>query len=253
MYPFLWLNNIPSWLHHLLFISLSVDGYLDYLHFCLLWINAAVNVLCTTFCVNKCFNSFWYVGGELLGHMFNSVFNFLRNWVVFCWFLRILHILHQFSCSVMSDSLWPRGLQHARLPCSSLSPRACLNSCPLSQWCHPTISSFVTLFSSCLQSFPASGVFPVSWFFTSGGQSIGASASVLPMNIQDWCPLGLTGLISFQSKGLSRVFSNTTAQEHQFFGTQPSLWSTLTSVHECWKNHSFDYTDLCWQNNVSSF
>ena len=113
----------------------------------------------------------------------------------------------------------------ARLPCPSLSPGACSNSCPLSQWCHPTISSSAIPFSSCLQSFPASGSFPVSQFFISGGQSIGAlpSASVLPMTIQDWFLLGLTGLISLQSKGLSRVFSSTTIWKHQFFGTQPSL------------------------------
>ena len=117
-----------------------------------------------------------------------------------------------FSCLVMSHSLWPHGLQHTRLPCPSPSPRACSNSCLLSQWCHPTISSSVVPFSSCLQSFPASGSFLMSWLFTSGGQSIGAlaSASVFPKNIQDWFPLGLTGLISSQSKGLSRVLSNTT-------------------------------------------
>jgi len=119
----------------------------------------------------------------------------------------------------MSDSLRPHGLQHARLPCPSSTPRACSNSCPLSWWCHPTISSSVIPFSSWPQSFPASGSFPVSQFFTSGGQSIGvsASASILPMNIQDWFPLGLIGLIFLQSKGLSRVFSNTTVQKHQFF------------------------------------
>ena len=118
----------------------------------------------------------------------------------------------QFSCSVVSDSLQPHGLQHAWLPCPSPSPRACSDSCPLSQWCHPTISSAVLPFSSCLQSFPASESFQMNQFFASGGQSIGASASasVLPMNIQDWFPLGLTALISLQSKGLSRVFSNTT-------------------------------------------
>ena len=104
----------------------------------------------------------------------------------------------QFSCSVLSDSWWPHGLQHARLPCPSPAPRACSNSCPLSQWCHQTISSSVVPFSSCLQSFPASGSFPMSQFFTSGGQSIGVSisASLLPVNIQDWFSLGLTGLIS---------------------------------------------------------
>ena len=132
----------------------------------------------------------------------------------------------QFSHSVMSDSLQPHGLQHARRPCLSPTPGACSNSCPSSWWCHPTISTSVVLFSSCLQSFPISGSFPRSQLFTSGGQSIGvsASASVLPMNIQDWFPLGLTGLISLQFKGLSRVFSNTTVQKHQFFSTQLSLW-----------------------------
>ena len=131
----------------------------------------------------------------------------------------------QFS-SVMSYSLRPHGLWHARPPCPSPTPRACSNSCPLSRWCHPTIASSVALLSSCLQSFPASGSFLMSWLFASGGQSIGAStsASVLPMSIQDWFPLGLTCLISLQPKGLSRVFSNTTVQKHQFFGTQLSLW-----------------------------
>ena len=118
----------------------------------------------------------------------------------------------QFSHSVVSYSLWPHRLQHARLPCPSPTPGVYLNSCPLSRWCHPTISSSVIPFSSCLQSFPASESFPVSQFFTSDGQNIGASASAsfLPMNIQDWFPLGWTGWISLLSKGLSRVFSNTT-------------------------------------------
>ena len=123
------------------------------------------------------------------------------------------------------SSLQPHGLQHARSLCPSPSPGACLNSCPSSRWGHPTISSYVIPFISCLQSFPASKSFPVSQFFASGGQSIGVSASalVLPMNIQDWFPLGWMGLISLQSKGLSRVFSDTTVQKHQFFGTQLSL------------------------------
>ena len=122
----------------------------------------------------------------------------------------------QFSCLVVSDSLQPHGLQHARLPCPLPIPRACSNLCPSRQWCHPTISSSVVPFSSWFQSFPASGSFPMSQFFTSGGQSIGASvsASVLPMNIQDWFPLGWTDLISLQFKGLSRVFSNTSVQKH---------------------------------------
>ena len=132
----------------------------------------------------------------------------------------------QFSHSVESNSLWLHGLQHARLPCLSPTPGACSNSCPLSQWCHPTVSSSVISFS-CPQSFPASRSFQMSQLFTSGGQSIGVStsASVLPMNLQDWFPLEWTGWISLQSKGLSRVFSNTTVQKHQIFGPQLSLWS----------------------------
>ena len=136
-----------------------------------------------------------------------------------------------FSCSVMSKSLRPSGLQdfcrhsrgNARLPCPSPTPGACSDSCPLSQWCHLNISSSVVPFSSCVPSFPASGSFPKSRLFTFGGQSIGAWASVLPMNIQDWFPLGWASWISLQCKGLSRVFSNTTVQKHQFFGTQLSL------------------------------
>ena len=132
----------------------------------------------------------------------------------------------QFNHSVVSDSLRPHGLKHARPPCPSPTPGACSNSCPSSRWWHPNISSSVVPYSSCLQAFPASGSFPMSQFFTLGGQSIGASvsASVLPMNIQDWYSLGLTGWISLQSKGLTRVFSNTTVQKYQFFSTQLSLW-----------------------------
>ena len=139
----------------------------------------------------------------------------------------------QFNCSGMSNSLWLHGLQHTRLCCPSPTPRACSNSCPSSQWCHPTISSSVIPFSSHFQSCPASGSFEMSQFFTSGGQSIGGlpSASVLPMNIQDWFPLGWTGWTSLQFKGLSRVFSNTTVQKHQFFGAQ--LYSpNLTPIHD---------------------
>ena len=138
----------------------------------------------------------------------------------------------QFSHSVVSDCLWPHGLQHTRPPCPSPTPRVYPNSCPLSRWCHPTISSSVVPFSSCPQPFPAPGSFPVSQLFTSGGQSIGATAlaSALPMNIQDWFLLGLTGLISLQSKGLSRVFSSITVWKHQFFSAQPSLWS-ISHIH----------------------
>ena len=132
---------------------------------------------------------------------------------------------HQFSCSVMSDSLRPHEPQHARPPCPSPTPRVHPNPCPLSQWCHPTISSSVIPFSSCPQSFPVSGSFQMSQLFVSGGQSIGVSAStsVLPMNTQDWSPLEWTGWISLKSKGLSRVFSSTTVQKHQYFGAQLSL------------------------------
>ena len=137
------------------------------------------------------------------------------NMVYICWLI-------QFSCSVMSNSLRPHELRHARPPCPSPTPGVHPNPCPLSSWCRPTIPSSVVPFSSCPQSFPASWSFQMSQLFTSGGQSIGVSAStsVLPMNIQDWSPLGWTGWISLQSKGLSKVFSNTTVQKHQFFGTQ---------------------------------
>ena len=130
----------------------------------------------------------------------------------------------------MSDSLRPHELQHARPPCPSPTPGVHSTSCTLSRWCHPTISPSVVLFSSCPQSFPTSGSFQMSQLFTSGGQSVGASASVLPMSIQGWSPLGLTGLISLLSKGLSRVFSNTTVQKHQFFDAQPYLRSN-SQIH----------------------
>ena len=148
-----------------------------------------------------------------------------------CWLLwLIFHVLFpliitcsaQFSPSVVSNSFQPHGLQHARLPCPLPAPRDCSNSYPSSRWCHPTISSSVVSFSSCPQSFPTSGSFPMSQFLASGGQSIGvsASASIVPKNIQDWFPLGWTGWISLQSKGLSRVFSDTTVQNYQLFGAQ---------------------------------
>ena len=126
------------------------------------------------------------------------------------------------SCLTLCD---PHGLQHTRLPCPSPNPGVCSNSCPLSLWYLPTISLSVIPFSPRLQYFPASGSFPMSQFFTSGGQSIGSSASALPMNTQDWFSLGLTGLITLQSKGLSGVFSRTTVQKHQLFGAQLSSWS----------------------------
>ena len=139
----------------------------------------------------------------------------------------------QFSCSVVSSSLRPHELQHARPFCPSPTPGVYPNSCPLSQWCHLTISSSVIPFSSCFQSFPTSGSFQMSQLFTSGGQNIGVSAStsVLLMNTQDWFPLGWTGWISLQSKGLSRVFSNTTVQKHQFFCAQ-HRWDRPWQVHK---------------------
>jgi len=161
----------------------------------------------------------------------------------------------QFSRSVMSYSLRPYWLQHARLPSPSPTPGIHPNSCPLSRWCHPTISSSVVPFSSCPQSFPASGSLPMSQLLASGGQSIGVSAStsVLPMNTQDWYPLGWTGWISLLSKGLWRVFSNTIVQKHQSLALSFLYSPTLTSIHDHWKNHSPDYMDLCWQINVSAF
>ena len=166
--------------------------------------------------------------------------------VVFSWRTRIKAVqfsqpefqfssIQSFSCVCFFAA---HGLQHARLPCQSPTPGAYSNTCPSSWWCHPTISFSVVPFSSCLQFSPALGSFPMNQFFASGGQSSGvsATASVLPMNIQNRFPLGWTGWSSFQSKGLLRVFSNTTVQKHQFFNGQPSLWSN--SRH--WKNHSYD-------------
>ena len=152
------------------------------------------------------------------------------------------HPLVQFSHSVVSDSLQPHELQHARPPCPSPTPGVHPNSCPSSRWCHPAISSSVIPFSSCPESLPASESFPMSQLFEWGGQSTGvsASASFLPVSTQDWSPLGWTGWISLQSKGLSRVFSNTTIQKHQFFALSFIHSPTLTSIHDYWKNHSFD-------------
>ena len=151
------------------------------------------------------------IGKQILGH-----------WAT--WETRNVMFQFQFSCSALSDSLWPHGLQHTRPRCPSPTPGTYSTSCPESKWCHPTISLSVVPFSSYLHSFPVSGSLQIRQFFTSGGQSTGVSASVLPMNIQDWFPLGLTSLISLQFKGLSRVFSNITVQEHQFFGAQLSLY-----------------------------
>ena len=151
--------------------------------------------------------------------------------------------------------MWPHGLQHARLPCPLPSPRTCSNSCPLNQGCHPIISSSVILFSSCLQSLIVSGSFLMSWLFSSGGHSIGtsASASVILVNIQDWFPLGLTVLISSSLRD-----SQESSPMSQLKSTNSSVFSllygpTLISICDYWKNHSFDYMDLCRQSNVSAF
>ena len=136
----------------------------------------------------------------------------------------IINVIQFSSVSQSHQTLWPHGLQHASLPCPSWTPGSLIKLISINRWCHPTVSSSVIPFSSWLQSFPASGSFPVSQFFTSGSQNIGVSASawILPMNIQGWFPIGLTAWISLQSKGPSRVFSNTTVQKHQFFGIQLS-------------------------------
>ena len=162
----------------------------------------------------------------------------LRRW---SFFLSANYLeVSQFSCSAVSNSLRPHGLQHARLPYPSPTPGAYSDSCPSSRWCHPTILSSVVTFSSLSQSFPASGSFQMSQFFTSGGPSIGVSASVLPMSIQNWFPLEWTCWITLPSKGLLRVFSNTTGQNINSSVLSFPYSPTLTSIHDYWKNHSFD-------------
>jgi len=154
----------------------------------------------------------------------------------------------------MSDSWWPHGLQHTRPPCPSPTPGVYSNVCPLNWWCHPTMSSSVVPFSSCLQSLPASGSFPMSQFFSSGGQSTGVSAlaSILPMNIQDWSPLGWTGWISCCSKD-SQGSSPTPQLKSINSSALSFLYSPiLTSIHDYWKNQSLDWTDLYWQSNISA-
>ena len=185
--------------------------------------------------------------GEMIRDLYACIYTHVYTQVSVILYIRFIAVEFsfqyysvQFSRSVVSDSLWSQGTQYAKPPCPSPTPRVYSNSCPSSQWCHPAISSSVVPFSSCLQCFPAS-VFSSESVLRIRRPSIGASASasVLPMNIQDWS-LGWTGWISLQSKGLSRVFFNTTVQKHQFFGTQLSLWSN-SHIHT-WlqKNHSFD-------------
>ena len=164
-------------------------------------------------------------------------------------------LLLLFSCSVVFNSLRPHGLQHARRPCHSPSPGICSNSRPVSWWWHPTISSSVIPFSSCFQSFPASVSFPKSQLFASGGQSIGAPASVLPMNIQGWrFPLGLTA-VPIPCSPRDSQESSPTPQFKSISSSALSLLygPTLISIHNYWKNHSFDYMDLCQQSDASAF
>ena len=176
-------------------------------------------MLLSILCLFFCWTLLWYIIWTFKLCSLLSLYWVL--WILFIFWIQAIYQISsvQFSLSVVSDSLWPRERQHARLSYPSPTHGAYSNPCPLSWWCHPTISSSVVPFSSCLQSFPAPGSFQMSQFFTSGGQSIGisASASVLPVNIQDWLSLWLTGWISLQSKGLSRVFSNTRVQKHQIF------------------------------------
>ena len=181
--------------------------------------------------------------------------NLFTPWIPFLTQNLILSRSVQFCCSVMSGSWRLHGLQHTRPPSSSPNLRVDSNSCPLSWWWHPNISSSVTPVSSWLQSFSASGSFQMSQLFASGGHSIrvSASTSALPMNTQHWSPLGWTGWITLQSKRLSRVFSNTTVQKHQFFSAQLSSQSNSHIHIRLLKNHSLDYMDLCWQSNISAF
>ena len=153
------------------------------------------------------------------------------------WLPTVVVDVESLSCVQLFSTPWTAACQASL---SITNSQTCSDSCPSSWWCHSTISSSVVPFSSSLHSFPASRSFPMSQFIASGGQSIGASSSVLPMNIQDWSPLGLSGLIFLLSKGLSRVFYSTTFWKHQFFDTQPSLCSNSPSIHDYWKNHSFD-------------
>ena len=181
------------------------------------------------------------------GHHFNTWSQFSVNtgshWLGTMAELGVAYISEpsvQFSSVAQScPTLRPHGLQHARPPCPSPTPGVYSNSCPLSQWCHPAISSSVIPFSSHLQSFPASGSFQMTQFFTAGGQSIGVSASA-SNEYSKLISFRMDSLDLLQSKGLSRVFSNSTVQKHQFFGAQLSLYPTLTSIHDYWKNHSFD-------------
>ena len=185
-----------------------------------------------------CIKKMWYTHTHTHTHTPNGMFSSV-----------------QFSCSVVSNSLRPHESQHAGPPCPSPTPGVYSNSCPLSRWCHPAISSSVVPFSSCLQSLPALGSFPMSQLFAWGSQSIevSVSASVLPRNTQDWSPLGWTGWISLQSKGPQESSPTPQFKIINFSAISFLHSPSLTSIHDYWKNHSLDQTDLCWQSNVSAF
>ena len=210
----------------------------------------------------KCTHEFLIVWGFVPLTLHCSSFSWTQLYV---WrlYINILHMFYiytyvlllLFSRPVMSESLRPHGLQHTRPPCPSPSLGVCPSSYSLHQWCCPAVSSSHTLFSFCPQSYPVSGTFPMSHLFVSDDlhTRASASASVLPVNIQGWSPLRLTGLVSLLSKGLSKVFSSTTVQRHQFFGGLPSYGPALTTVRDHREDHSLDYMDLCWQSYVSAF
>ena len=225
-----------SWQH---FHSLIISSLLE-LSFQGLCLSAQTNWIRVW--LTGCEQHTWLSGIEKSSFIISYITQNINKicWLIRCWYNSSSV---QFSHSVVSNCLRPHGLKHSRTPCPSPTPGVHPNSCPLSWWCHPTISSSVVPFSSRLQSFPTSGSFHMSQLFASGGQSIGASTFVLPMNTQDWSPLRWTVWISLQSKKLSRVFSNTTVQKYQFFGVQPFLWS---NSHICiW------HIDLTRQTSVS--
>ena len=225
---FLRLNNISLYVYSTFAYPFNLLMDTSCLHI-LAVVNNTVKNMVYKYLFETAFNSFGYVYPEvkLLDHMVILILKIF--WAMLFSTMTVLFYIHirsmLFICSVVSNSLRPHGLQHARLPCPSQSPGVCSNSCLLSWLWHPTILSSVTLFSSCPHSFPASGSFPVSQLFISGGQTIGvsASASVFHMNIKGWFLLGFTGLIFWLSKGLLTVFSGTTVWKHQFFSAQPSF------------------------------
>ena len=235
------------------FISLSIPQKIDFyfIDFPLLFLSFKFYFFLFTLGFTCSFSSFF-------SKVLTKTVNFLLS--------TALGAFHKFRCVVFSfsftsvqslsrvwPSLWPHQLQHVRLPSLSPTPGACSNSCVSYWWCHPTISSSVVPFSSCLQCFPASGSFPVGQFFTSGGHSIGTSASVLPMNIQNWFPLGLTGLILQSKTQESSLKSHLQHLSSKAPILQCSPFFMVQLIHDYWKNHSFEYTDPCRQSYVFAF